>query len=461
MLQYPFISLSIVVLCFTAAAHPIALSSDFESDASILGVADYQPVRLPRVAGPLQPPKPEDEYVTKDELQSLLKRWTWKVGEFKVSPYGAFWADMIYATERTNPGAGTLYVFSPETHGEDAFTIDARRSRFGLDVTGPTIPALGWSETGGKVEIDFRGDFITENRAGVLLRHAYWEATTSQSRLLVGQTWDVISPLQPGVLNYAAGYNAGNIGFRRTQFRAERYFEVSPCCKFTFQGSLNQDIVTDFPTDPGVNRETSDWPVVEGRMAVILGRRGHGAEPVQVGVSGHIGETGLDFLTPGPPPLNLPPLDDARFKTWSLNVDVRFPITDRFGFQGEFYTGANLSPYLGGIGQGVCPCLRVPIRSTGGWFEVWYDWTTRLHSHAGFGLDDPNDRDSLLGRIYNHFVFVNLVVDVTDRLTTGCEVTSWKTLYHEKRVGQIPPNELTPSQPGESITLDWMIKYSF
>lgn len=76
-------------------------------------------------------------------------------------------------------------------------------------------------------------------------------------------------------------------------------------------------------------------------------------------------------------------------------------------------------------------------------------------------MDDPNDRDSLVGRVYNHFVFTNLVLDVTDRFTTGIGVTSWKTLYHETRVGLIPPNELMPSQPGESVTLDWMIKYSF
>jgi hypothetical protein len=194
---------------------------------------------------------------------------------------------------------------------------------------------------------------------------------------------------------------------------------------------------------------------------VAWGPTGNRADPITLGFSGHIGETGFDFLTAGPPPLSLPPRDDARFKTWSFNVDLNMPIGQRTGFQGEFFTGANLSSFLGGIGQGVCPCLRVPIRATGGWGEIWYDWTSSLHSHVGFGVDDPNNKDSLIGRSYNQFIFANLVVDVADNLTTGIEVTYWKTLYHDRRSGLVPPDQLSPSEPGESMVVDWMVKYSF
>lgn len=380
---------------------------------------------------------------------------------FRIVPYGAFSADMLYATQRTSPGAYSLFVFSREDQGEDAFAIDARRTRLGINVSGPALARLGNAESGGKVEIDFHGDFVTENRATILLRQAYWEIKNERFRLLVGQTWDVISPLYPETVSYANGLFAGNIGLRRTQFRAERYLDLSDFLRLTLQASLNQDIVTDFPTDPGVRREASDWPVVQARAALSLGARSDHHEPMTIGFSGHVGETGFDFLTAGPPPLNLPPEDDARYKTWSFNVDMRVPVTDRFGFQGEFFIGANLSAYLGGIGQGVCPCVRLPIRSTGGWAEVWYKWAPWLHSHLGFGLDDPNDRDFLFGRTYNQFIFANLFYDVTHGLTTGLEVSFWKTLYQETRAGQVPAAQLTPSEPGEAVTIDWMVKYSF
>jgi hypothetical protein len=390
-----------------------------------------------------------------------LEDLAWQKGSFRLVPYGFFATDMIYATQRTNIGAYTTYVFSREDQDEDAFTIDTRRSRLGLEITGPRVVRLGDAESRGRFEIDFFGEFISENRASVLLRQAYWEVKSDEFRLLIGQTWDVIAPLNPDTLNYAIGLFAGNIGFRRTQFRAERYFNVSDTFQATLQGALSQDIVTDFPMDPGVRREPSDWPVVQARAAMTFGPRGEDQHPVVFGCSGHIGETGFDFLTVGPPPLNLPPQDDARFRTWSLNADIHVPIGDRFGFQGEFFTGANLSAFLGGIGQGVCPCLRIPIRSTGGWAEVWYDWTPHLHSHVGFGVDDPNDDDALLGRAYNQFIFSNLVFDMSDELTTGIEVTYWKTLYHEERVGQIPPDQLSPSEPGEAIVIEWMVKYAF
>ncbi len=277
----------------------------------------------------------------------------------------------------------------------------------------------------------------------------------------MGQSDDVISPLNPATLNYSVRWSGGNIGFRRTQFRAERFLSLSESTLLTLQTSLSQDIVTDFPADPGVRREASDWPVVQARAAVSFDQPHSGARPVEIGFSGHVGETGFDFLAPGPPPLDLPPEDDQRFKTWSFNIDLHLPITERLGVHGEFFTGAYLSSFLCGIGQGVCPCLRVPIRATGGWGEAWYYWTPRLHSHTGYGVDDPNDNDSLIGRTYNQFIFTNLVLDVSERFTTGLEVTYWKTLYHDTRVGQVPPSELTPFEPGKAILIDWMIRYDF
>ncbi len=170
--------------------------------------------------------------------------FAWRKDGFRIQPYGAFWADMIYATQRTSPGAFTLFVFSSEDQGEDTFTIDARRTRLGLNVSGPRF---GTAETGGRVEIDFQGSFITENRASVLLRHAYWEAKDDRTRLLVGQYWDVASPLNPGTLNAGYGYFAGNIGFRRAQFRAERQIAWSENVMVSLQGSLNAGRRRGFP----------------------------------------------------------------------------------------------------------------------------------------------------------------------------------------------------------------------
>jgi hypothetical protein len=383
-----------------------------------------------------------------------------KKSGFSIVPYGAFWADMIYATERTNPGAFTFFVLSEERQGEDTLTIDARRSRFGFNLTGPDIPIDGGLQSGGQLEIDFQGDFIIENRAEMLLRHVYWEAKNDRQRILVGQTWDVLSPLYPRTLNYAVGWLAGNIGFRRAQFRYESFGFVSDDVAWILQSSLNQDIVPDFTTSPGVVRESTNWPVFEARGALKLNPDA-GEQATTLGVSGHIGETGFDFLTAGPPPLNLPPVDDGRFETWSYSVDFSAPIGDRASFQAEFFRGRNLSPFLGGVGQGVCPCTRTGIDSIGGWADLRYAWTDFLSTSVGYGVDDPEDGDLLFGRSYNQFIYSNVLVALTDALSTGIEVTYWKTLYQETRIGLVPPTELGPTAPGKAVTIDWMVKYEF
>ena len=401
-----------------------------------------------------------EEYYTLDELKGEMKKLAWTKGGFTITPYGAFWADMVYATERTATGPYTLYVYSRDEEGESDFTIDARRTRLGLDVTGPRIPFFNCAESSGRVEIDFHsGLFALENKPGVLLRHAYWQVQNENFKILVGQTWDVMSPLWPGVLNYTVGWDGGNIGYRRTQFRIERYHAVSNRFKWDWQFALAQDITGSLPIDAGSSRESAGWPVLEGRVGCTLGDR-CGIAPITLGMSGHVGETGFDFTTNSPPggPAVLRPADDQRFLTWSFNIDARVPITKRFGVAGELFTGANLDSYFGGIGQGVCPCLRVPIRSRGGWFNVWYDWSPRWHTHAGAGLDDPLDNDLLFNRTYNHFIFANLVCDVTKNLQTGVEISSWKTLYHDTRT---PPFNTGPTAPGDSVTIDWMVKYEF
>jgi len=72
------------------------------------------------------------------------------------------------------------------------------------------------------------------------------------------------------------------------------------------------------------------------------------------------------------------------------------------------------------------------------------------------GLDDPNDNDLVAGRTYNHFIFANTSFDVTRSLLTGFEVTSWRTLYQDRR-----DEPEGPTESGESVVLQWMVRYGF
>jgi len=395
------------------------------------------------------------------EIAAEAKKAAWSKGDFKIVPYGFLWTSIVSETTRTNPGSYTVWVPSADDQGESAFFLDPRRTRLGLDIAGPRIPFFHWAKSGGKVEIDFQspvtGGF--ENRATVQLRHAYWEVKDDYFRFLVGQNWDIISPLYPSTLNYSVGWDGGNIGYRRAQVRFDRHFYLSSILKLTGEIGIAADVVSDLASTTGVRREPSDWPVIEGRLAATLGSRCRGSRNIVVGFSGHVGEQGFDFLDTLPAelnPLGLPAQDDVRIITWSANLDVLVPVTDRLTFKGEYFNGTNLGTFLGGVGQGVCPCLRRAIRANGGWAEAAYDITCRWHTATGFGIDDPNvEADALLGRKYNQFIFMNTTYDLTKKLNVGLEVTFWKTLYYEARPG------LTTPAPGESTVFEMVARYGF
>ena len=382
----------------------------------------------------------QEDYYTMDEIKAEMKKLVWKKGDFSITPYGYVQADMIYETERSNTGDYTFYVFSAQDQGEPTFHVDAKSTRLGVDLLGPKIACLDCAQSGGKVEFDFQGTFVTENKGSVLLRHAYFEVKDEDFRLLAGQTWDIISPLNPNSIMYSVYWGAGNIGYRRAQFRGEKYIAFSDELLWTNQGSINSDIVSD--TASNMSGDHSGWPVIEGRTALTFGPRGKGCNPIVFGASSHIGEQRFTFT-------GVNAAKDLPARTWSFNLDLKVPVTDRLGFQGECYVGENLSAYLGGILQGYDPILRQSIYDQGGWMEVWYYWSKQWHSHVGYCVDDPLDSDiSFGGRTYNQAYFGNIIYDVTKQFNVGFEASSWRTLYNGKT-------------PGESTRLEFMARYGF
>ncbi|NLS95099.1 MAG: hypothetical protein GXX96_23330 [Planctomycetaceae bacterium] len=382
--------------------------------------------------------------VSLDTMRAEMSKLTWKKGGFTITPYGRVVVSAVYETERSYPGDIILWAQSPDVQGEDAFYVDAKTTRLGLKIGGPSPNCCPCAALGACVEIDFQGQYLTHNKPGLLFRRGFIDMKDDDFYLLAGQEWEVISPLYPGNLNYVPGSGVGNLGYRRAQIRGDRYFKTPGGQKLSLQGSLNMDILQDFTTDTSVQADVAGWPVLEGRAAWQFARGlTEGAKPAEIGASAHIGEVVYDFLAPNPNPA-----DDVTRRTWSFNVDVNVPITERLSFRSEFFTGENLSAYMGGILQGVDKQTRRSIRSTGGWFDFGYKWTPRLRSYAGYSIDDPFDQDLTSGRTYNHFYFANLLYDVTDKFMVGVDVSSWKTLWIDRR-------------PGDLVRFDFQAQYNF
>ena len=77
------------------------------------------------------------------------------------------------------------------------------------------------------------------------------------------------------------------------------------------------------------------------------------------------------------------------------------------------------------------------IRSTGGFVEGFVYLTPMLHSHTGYGVDDPDDDDitaipnTLFGRTYNSTFCSNLLWDLDKTFRIAFEATYRQTEYKE------------------------------
>ena len=99
----------------------------------------------------------------------------------------------------------------------------------------------------------------------------------------------------------------------------------------------------------------------------------------------------------------------------------------------NYGTGKTLGTYNGAVLQTVNLHPLAPafstlegIRSTGGWLETFAYWTPCLHSHVGYGIDDPVDGDVNVGqRTFNDTIFANLIWDVNQTFRIGFEFT-WR-----------------------------------
>jgi hypothetical protein len=355
-------------------------------------------------------------------LEETLERITDKLvfapdDNFKLIFFGNLTGEMIFSTNRTLPEGAPAFVRPDFGADTPSVEVHARSTAIGMFVVGPEIAGF---QSGGLVHFYLWGEEVLNDRYGMFVSQAFAELRNDAWRFSVGYQDDLLAPLAPGTINWTRGWTAGNAGYLRGQFRAERFFNPGPTSQVMIQGALSEPVVSSFSRQLGFE-EDNGWPNVEGRVAVALGPiTGCGLaarRPLEVGLSSVIGE------------LRSAGVQDSTANVWAFAVDGRWAITDRLGFQGEVIHGQAIGSYLGTAGQ-TSNVLGHGIRSTGGWAEVYWFWTPCLHSHFGWGADNPRDRDLNFAQVRrNEFCFANLIWDVTRQFEVGFEVGYRETQF--------------------------------
>ncbi len=358
------------------------------------------------------------------------KKTVWS--NLDIQLYGYIKLDAAYDTSRIDNGNYSKWVQSEATNrDDDQFNMTANQTRLGLKIFGPDD---GNIKTSGRIEIDFFGGGA-ENKSQVMMRHAYMKIDWPDKRfnIIAGQTSDVISPLYPDTLNYSVGWWAGNIGYRRPQIRLTKSFMLNDDVDVKLEGALARTIgVENQLTPKSESGEDSGLPGVQARVGAKFPFLRE--KKTELGISGHWAKEEYDTTPSG---------GNDKFDSWSLNFDLTQPINEWLSIKGEFFTGENLSAYLGGIGQGIRnintattpPIYDKEIGSKGGWVAAGLGPWDKWRFTVGASVDDA-DNDDLSGvtnRELNRSIFGNAIYSINKNTEVGFELSQWHTEYVGQR----------------------------
>jgi hypothetical protein len=332
---------------------------------------------------------------------------------------------------RTGPLGPTFLPTIPGSvpiHEDDSnFTMNARLSRLGVVYTGEKAKWLCDAELEARIELDFYNtlDNVIASRAMPRIRHGYAKATWGSFSIMVGQYWDIISPLFPNINDDVLMWNAGNLGDRRPQVRLnwDKDLGGDRRCIVTV-GALATDSVnrTDFGNDGFFDGEDAGVPCFQGRLAYRCPAVCD--KPAEVGVWGMWSADAMNV------PIGLS--GRSYFTSYCVGADWAIPLSDCVELRGEAWYGSNLDDYRGGIAQGVNTFLGDEIKSRGGWTELVFKPFEWYQPAIGITLDDPVNRDvrgTALPRVYNWAYYVGNRFPVGGGMTFGLDFEFWHTGY--------------------------------
>jgi hypothetical protein len=344
--------------------------------------------------------------------------------EYKLALGGVITTDFIYSRAReVAPGVPFFLTPGPVAgFRQQTFDATARPTTLFAFASGPEI--FGF-QSSAVLAVCLFSSSLVQDLYGILPFQAYGQLKNDDWRFAAGLQFDIFNPLNPTVLpfSYLGGSGNAGAGFP-AQLRVERYLHLGDDAQVTLTAGISDPLPTTVSNTLNIS-EDNGWPNVEGRAALALGPlTGEGPEarrPFEVGVSGVVGQ--IRSTTPL--------VNQVVADVWGLGADFRWAVTDRFGVQGEFFTGQALGSYTAGILQNVNAATFAGVHATGGWAELYYYiCPERLHTHVGYGIDDPLDRDLAPGQpVRNETYFANLIWDVTRHLRVAGEFTYRKTAY--------------------------------
>lgn len=339
-----------------------------------------------------------------------------QVGSSTLGFYGFLRLDAIYDDSRPNHPQSPNFILSEDPRlgppGDSQFNFHPRLTRLGMNYNGPQFGKVGGARLSGKIEIDFQAGG-SESRELIRMRQGYLKVSWSEWSLLVGQTWDAFSPLFPTVNSDTLMWNTGNLGDRRPQVRFAYEPKEGPV---TFVGGIGLTGAIDGKDLDGDGVRDGD----DSSLPHFQARLGFRGARWNLGLWGHYGQEET----------TLPIAGETDFDSLSVGLDFKFGLSERVTFQGELWSGSNLSDVRGGIGQGINTATGQEIDSEGGWLELGVQLNKVYSIYGGATLDDPDDDDLAAGgRTENRSWYLVNRFRVGQPFLIGVDYLRWTTEY--------------------------------
>ena len=322
-----------------------------------------------------------------------LEGLSWnKAGGWRIVPYGAVRLEAIYS-DKQRVGDPLVFFLLPNTPGgvdQDRITVHAKTSSIGFLISGPN---WGSFATNAHFSAYLLNELPVRNLSGFLVLNAYAEMENELWRIRLGRDADLFSPAHPDTVNLAWQFAAGNLGWFRARMRVDRFVRMNEEHKWTFSIAASQPDVSDFITSPSVGGQDNGWPNIESRIGIELGQTCDGSSLFEIGASSVFGQ--LRAVEPGgfnQVGVFLDPVQNVS-DIWGVNMDMHLR-GERFGARGEVWTGSGAGTYFMAALQSLNLQTGNPIRSTGGWGEVYFKPLDCHTLQVGFAIDDPVDRDT-------------------------------------------------------------------
>lgn len=336
--------------------------------------------------------------------------------------YGYVKLDAAYDQNLTSHGNFAMWVQPQSLDSDDEqFNMTHKQTRFGVSLAGNGYENV---KIGGNLEFDFYGGGGAENKAALLLRHAYLSVGFGNWQLVAGQYWDLISPLNPSTLNYPVLWGCGNTGYRRPQIRLSYNAPAGDKTNVTVATGFFRTIGDDLTPTFVLATEASDGsddgtdagiPTVQGLLDVQH-QFGSGAK-LRTGVSGMWGQLKAEGTLGS----------NETYETQGVVGHFSLSFPSGFGLLGEYFTGTNFGGYFGGIANAN---TVDGVNSSGGWASAWIKPHAKVSLASGFGVDEPEAADLANGnRMRNQCVFGNVTYSPVPMFTVGFEVSQWETEY--------------------------------